>query len=102
MGLDKDVLAEIESKIKTAVGVARIIVPKDTGKMRYNSLRWRRVNDTTFEVYMDLKIAPYVPYVNEPLDGHHTPKQLANEDFWERVVQSIFNQLKSTLAGDEE
>ena len=102
MEIDKNVLAEIENKIKTAVSVSRVIIPKETGNMRYNSLKLKKVNDTTYEVYMDLKIAPYAPYVNERLDGHHTAKQLYNEDFWERVVQSIFNQLKSTLSGDEE
>lgn len=102
MEIDNDVLAEIENKIKTAVGVARILIPKDTGNMRYNSLKLRKVDDMTYEVYMDLNVALYVPYVNEHLDGHHTAKQLANEEFWERVVQGIFNQLKSTLAGEEE
>ncbi len=89
----------VELAIKNAISMARILIPYDTGNMRFNSFKLERIDEKTWRVYIDLDVAPYAPYVNEKLPSHHTPKQLANEGFFERVFEFIGNYLASALNG---
>ncbi len=89
----------VELAIEDAVTLARTIIPKDTGQMRYDSFKLERIDETTWRIYIDQDIAPYAKYVNEKLPSHHTPKQLANEGFFDRVFDLISNQLASALNG---
>lgn len=42
------------------------LVPKDTGNMAYNASKIKFPSPDVCEIYVDEKVAPYVPYTNEP------------------------------------
>ncbi len=91
---------KIELAIKDAVSVARMIIPIDTGNLRYDSFKLERIDETTWRIYIDQEVAPYAPYVNEkwisPMWGG---KQNPNEGFFEKVFELISNQLAASLNG---
>ena len=52
--------------VSTFVEEFRKTSPIKTGNLRLNAIRYVFVSPTREEVYIDLDIAPYMPYTNEP------------------------------------
>lgn len=91
---------QIELAILDAVATARMLIPIDTGNLRYNSFKVNRKSRNTWEVYIDDSIAPYAVDVNEkwvsPVWGG---KQNPNEGFFKKVFEFIAVQTQRTLGG---
>lgn len=77
-----------------------------TGNMAYNATRLKIYKPTTSgdkiihkaEIFIDEKIAPYVPYTNEPWIsprwlGHKNP----NEGWFERSANSLATKIKQSV-----
>lgn len=92
-------VADIEAVLREALRSARNQVPIDKGNLRYNSIKLRRTGDLEWEVYIDQSVAPYAKYVNERIPSHHTPKQFANEKFWDRFCKVFMRVLQTKLGG---
>ena len=59
--------------------------PISTGNLRFNAIRYVFVSPTREEVYIDLDIAPYAPYTNEPwVSPKWKGKKNPNEGWFER------------------
>ena len=59
--------------------------PIRTGNLRFNAIRYVFVSPTREEVYIDLDIAPYMPYTNEPwVSPKWKGKKNPNEGWFER------------------
>lgn len=59
--------------------------PIRTGNLRFNAIRYVFVSPTREEVYIDLDIAPYAPYTNEPwISPKWKGKKNPNEGWFER------------------
>lgn len=59
--------------------------PIRTGNLRFNAIRYVFVSPTREEVYIDLDIAPYAPYTNEPwISPRWKGKKNPNEGWFER------------------
>ena len=63
--------------------------PIRTGNLRFNAIRYVFVSPTREEVYIDLDIAPYMPYTNEPWIAprgrkKQGPPKNPNEGWFER------------------
>ena len=90
----------IELAVKDAVSSARVMIPIDTGNLRYNSFKIEPLGDMKWKVYIDEKVAPYAPYVNEKwISPKWKGKTNPNEGFWERVFEFIANQISAATNG---
>ena len=90
----------IELAVKDAVASARVLIPIDTGNLRYNSFKIEPLGNMKWKVYIDEKVAPYAPYVNEKwISPKWNGKTNPNEGFWERVFEFIANQISSATNG---
>jgi len=74
-------------------------VPRDTGNMADNSLKYK-IKGNYMVIYFDSKVAPYVPYTNEPWisDKWHGKKN-PNEGWWDRFAEEFTNRLTGKLGG---
>lgn len=71
--------------------------PIDTGNLRYNAIKWRWIDDKTFEIYVDPKIAYYMVYTEEPWINH--PGKNPNEGWFRDTVEFIVNYIAGQLKG---
>ncbi len=47
------------------VKIIKRMSPIKTGNLRYNAIRFEMPDASTFRIFVDEKIAPYMPYTNE-------------------------------------
>lgn len=71
-----------------------------TGNMAFNASKLDFRTTAIAEIYIDEKIAPYVPYTNEPWispkwKGHKNP----NEGWFERAAEQIAEMLAKKVKG---
>ena len=75
-------------------------IPWDTGNIATKSMRYD-MKDDVFHLYMDLDIAPYVPYTNEPwVSPKWNGKKNPNEMWWQRFVETFMERLAVKLNGE--
>ena len=55
----------IDAVIQTVEELRKEYVPRDTGNMAFNSLKYK-VEGNYVIIYIDTNIAPYLPHANEP------------------------------------
>lgn len=64
--------------------------PIRTGNLRYNSIRLERTGEDEIRIYVDEKIAPYMPYTNEPwLSPRWNGKKNPNEAWFDNAAFKI-------------
>lgn len=66
------------------------LAPYRTGNLALNSIKLEYVSPNEALVYVDVNIAPYMPYTNEPWvslrwNGHKNP----NEKWFDRAIATI-------------
>lgn len=77
----------------------RAVSPIKTGNLRNNAIRFEWIDANTFRLYVDEKIAPYMPYTNEPWmarrwNGAKNP----NELWWDiEAVNAVLNIIREKL-----
>ena len=71
-----------------------------TGNLAFNALRIV-IEDKAIKVYVDEKIAPYVPYTNEPwISPYWRGKKNPNEGWWQRFADEFMRRLAKELKGE--
>ena len=71
-----------------------------SGNMAFNAYRYVRPQPAQTDVFVDQKIAPYVPYTNEPwISPRWHGKKNPNEGWWQRHVQRFAQNLAHELGG---
>ena len=91
---------QIELAIMDAVATIRQFIPIDTGNMRYNSFKIEPLGNMRWKVFIDQKVAPYAPYVNEKwVSPKWNGRQNTNEGFWEDIFQRLANMIASSING---
>lgn len=74
-------------------------VPRDTGNMANNALKYK-VEGKYMIIYFDDKVAPYVPYTNEPwISEQWHGKKNPNEGWWDSFATEFANRLAGKLGG---
>jgi hypothetical protein len=86
--------------VSTFVEEFRKSSPIKTGNLRFNAIRYVFVSPTQEEVYIDLDVAPYMPYTNEPWispkwQGHKNP----NEGWFGKVAKDLAQHLAKITSG---
>lgn len=87
----------------------RKIAPYDTGNLRKNAIRFVFEGETA-KIYVDMDIAPYMPYTNEPwispkwnkgnVQGPPPPGKNPNEAWWNNAIPTILSKLLPKYNGD--
>lgn len=76
--------------------------PRRTGNLQDNSLSVRKINENTWAIRGDTKIAPYFPYTTEPwLSKRWNRKKNPNQGWWDKgckeAIKTIAAQLNSEV-----
>lgn len=89
----------IDAVIQTVEELRKDYVPRDTGNMAFDSLKYN-VEGNYIVVYIDTNIAPYVPYTNEPwISPKWKGKQNPNEGWWDVFANEFAQRLNTRLRG---
>lgn len=79
-----------QNRVARAVKKLREIAPRDTGNLADNAitLEWR--DENTAVIYVDEKIAPYMPYTNEPwISTFWRGKKNPNQYWFDRAAKMV-------------
>ena len=97
MNIDTNKLAE------EVVAIIKKRAPKDTCNLAYNSIRVAWFDNSTFQVFVDESIAPYMVYTNEPwISPKWNGKKNPNEAWWQSVVEEITQHIITNYGGTVE
>ena len=95
--------AQFERICMELVGTIRKRAPRDTGNLADNGVRFRWIDEETFEIYVDESIAPYMPYTNEPwISPKWNGKKNPNEAWWQDAIELCKQHLFNAYDGEEE
>lgn len=73
---------------------------KTTDNLKYNSIREEKLDDSTFRIYVDEEIAPYMPYTNEKwISPRWKGAKNPNENWFDEAVEEIAKELAASLGG---
>jgi hypothetical protein len=96
---------QFEKLCMNLVQWVRIRAPRDTGNLEDNGVRFEWIDDGTFVIYVDEKIAPYMKYTNENWDLFKAPlhgKKNPNEAWWQDAIRICLEQIQSAYGGEIE
>lgn len=90
----------INAVISVVEQLRKELVPYDKGNLANNALRYEITNDK-IDITVDLAIAPYMPYTNEPwLSERWHGKPNPNEGWWNRFAEEFAKRLNTKLRGE--
>ena len=70
-----------------------------TGNLAFNAFTYDIDNDE-LRIYVDKRIAPYMPYTNEPwISPYWNGKKNPNQGWWQRFVEEFVKRFTSKLRG---
>lgn len=85
----------------SAVDIVKSVSPVDTGNLKNNGVTYAFLDNDTFMIKIDLAIAPYMPYTNEPwLAKRWNGKKNPNEGWWENAVKKVVEYIAQALGGE--
>lgn len=71
------------------VEVARQQAPYDTGNLADNAIKYEYLDPNTVRIYVDERIAPYMPYTNEPwVSSWWNGRQNPNLYWWDKMAEA--------------
>ncbi len=99
---------------RECVQIIKRMSPIKTGNLRYNAIRFEMPNPNKFVIYVDERIAPYMPYTNEVWRrtiikmGNFIPGQVVermrtwnnpNEGWFDRAVRTAVLYVQQRYGG---
>lgn len=95
--------ATFEGLCNDVFSMIRERAPYDTGNLSIDALRMVYDDENTCRIYIDERIAPYMPYTNEPwVSQYWNGKQNPNLYWWDTCATGAMMMLARTLGGDVE
>lgn len=90
--------SEFEEYVYTFCDLFRLTAPVDTGNLAFNSIKAKFSSPTRAVVYVDIKVAPYMPYTNEPwISPRRKGKKNPNEKWFERGIEQALNMANKVI-----
>lgn len=90
----------IEQAFHNALGLIKMLTPKDTRNLVDNAVKGEWQDDKTFHIYVDENIAPYMVYTNEPWTSTYWgDKQNPNEHWWNNAAELVMDLISYDLNG---
>lgn len=90
--------AQIERALYLQLAWLKSIAPYDTGNLSVNAIKLERTGIREWRVFVDIEVAPYMPYTNEPWTSRG--KQNPNEQWWNKAIQEFMRRLAHSLGGE--
>jgi hypothetical protein len=91
---------EFQTFVNRFVKNFKPLTPIDTGNLRYNSVKFIFTSPTRAVVYIDEKVAPYMPYTDRPwLSPRWNGKKNPNENWFENAVQKALEKTTKSMKG---
>ena len=95
--------AEFKRVCQRAVKELRSFAPYDTGNLALNAIRMEMPSPDVCLIYVDERIAPYMPYTNEPwMHKKWHGKKNPNEGWWQKACDVVINNVAQQLDGEIE
>ena len=92
---------ELSDVINFGVGYVRARTPYRTGNLSRNATRAKMDSPTVGEIYMDLIVGPYMPYVNEVwLSPRWNGKKNPNENYWNKTAEALVYEIADYIGGE--
>lgn len=73
-------------------------VPYDTGNLKFNAIKGVWINETTFRIYIDESVAPYMKFTNETWQYGKNP----NENWFDKATMYIAEYIATHTKGSIE
>lgn len=94
---DEDFAAACELAYEQLIELA----PYDTGNLALNAIQIEFVSPTECKIYVDEKIAPYMPFTNEKwISPRWNGAENPNESWWNRACEFIMGIIADLLGGE--
>jgi hypothetical protein len=91
---------EFETFVHTFRQEFQKLTPKDTGNLRYNAVKLVFSSPTRAVLYVDEKVAPYMPYTDRPwLSPKWGGKKNPNENWFEMAVEKALKKATKSMKG---
>ena len=81
---------DFDRSIFRFVQILRDLAPKDTGNLAYNAIRYEKTGEHSYKIYVNLDIAPYQVYLNEPTKSKH-------HKWWEAATELAIEEVARLL-----
>ena len=89
----------IDAAVSTVEEMRTEIIPRDTGNMADNALQYK-ISQNEIVIYINTKVAPYVPYTNEPwIAAKWEGKKNPNEGWWDAFAKELIEKFANKLRG---
>lgn len=93
---------ELKEARKIATKISNYIIkrikdfaPVDTGNLKFNAIVKVKESNNKIVIYVDKKIAPYMPYTNEPwISDKWNGKKNPNEAWWNDAFDTIIKEVQ--------
>jgi len=87
--------------MQTVISIFKSVVPIRTGNLRYNAVKLEDKGNGVWEISIDEKIAPYMPYTNEPwVSPKFNGKKNPNEHWFDDAAGLIAILISQELNGN--
>lgn len=90
--------SEFKRLCTECVKIMRDRSPYKTGNLRYNAVKFDMPDNNTFRIYIDEKIAPYMPYTNE--EWINRSGDNPNEGWFDEAVKEIAEFIAAQTGGE--
>lgn len=88
----------IEQAIARVIDSMRERSPYKSGNLRFNAIKYEKMSDSHFRVYVDEEVAPYMCYTNEKWINRVGTNP--NEGWWEDALANFANELVTLIKGE--
>lgn len=97
-----NVAEKLAAYMPALVNSLRNGTPIKTGNLRYNAVKYESASYGEWRIFVDVEIAPYMPYTNEPWTSPkwHGLKN-PNEGWWQRETERILTELAGYMDGEK-
>lgn len=81
---------EFDAAVWRFMQIIKELAPYRTGNLAYNAIRYEKTGEHSYKIYVNLDIAPYQVYLNEPETSKHY-------QWWETAVELALEQVAAEL-----
>lgn len=95
--------AQFERICQRAVKELRGLAPYDTGNLAMNAIKMEMVSPTVCMIYVDERIAPYMPYTTFPwVSPKWNGRKNPNEGWWQAAGELLVDYVAQQVEGKVE
>lgn len=90
----ENLVDRIAQAVQSSGNIVRVTLPRKTGNLQDNAYYIKKIDDYHYDIGINLEIAPYAQYINEP--GYRT------QGYWDKAVEDIIKLIAQDLGAKVE